>query len=108
MQLVNDAAPVDISREECQDVTALKFTHDFDRNLIGFCATYNGCKAGHTTINQLDAPRAELYIIDRTVQVTMPVGLAIGGSTSQGEIFGHFLRLKTIYETDGFNDLCRQ
>ena len=69
MQLVDDAAPVDVAGEETEDVTALEFAHDFDGDFVGRGRADDGGKAGHTAIDKLNAPGTQLNIVDGTVEI---------------------------------------
>ncbi len=76
-QLVDDAAPIHIPREESEDVALLQFAHDLDRHLVRLGRTHNRRKPRHTPIHQLDTPGAQLDIIDRAIQmpaITVPIG----------------------------------
>ena len=54
----------------------LQLAHDLDRDLVALGRADDGRKAGHTAIDQLDAPGAQLDVVDGAVQVTVavPVG----------------------------------
>ena len=64
LELVDDAAAVDIAAEEDQDVAPLQLAHDLDRHLVAFGAADDRGETGHTPVDQLDAPGAQLDVVE--------------------------------------------
>jgi hypothetical protein len=69
MQLVDDAAPVDVAGEEDQDVALLQLAHDLDRHLVGLGAPTMAAKPGMRPSTKLDAPGAQLDVVDGAVGI---------------------------------------
>ena len=80
LQLVDDAAAVDVAAEEGEDVALLQLAHDLDGHGVGLGAADDGGEAGHAAVDQLDAPRAQLDVVDGAVEVAVvAVAVAISG-----------------------------
>ena len=69
--------PLTLPRQEDQDVALLQLAHDLDRHLVALGAADDGGEAGHAAVDQLDAPGAQLDVVDRPVQVAVA---AVAGS----------------------------
>ena len=82
-QLVNDGAPVDVAGEKDEDIALLEFPDDGNRGLIRAGRTDDGGKARHTAVHQLDAPRAQLNVVNRAVEVTVTREIRILGAADQ-------------------------
>ena len=80
LKLVDDAAAVDVAAEEDQDVALLQLAHDLDGDLVRLGAADDGGEAGHAAVDELDAPRAQLDVVDRAVEVAVAVGGAPTGA----------------------------
>ncbi len=78
LKLVDDAAAVDVAAQEGQDVAPLQLAHDLDRHRVRLGAADDGGEAGHAAVDQLDAPRAQLDVVDRAVQVAAAVAAVRG------------------------------
>lgn len=114
LELVDDAAAVDVAGQESQDVAALQLADDLDGHCIRFGRADDGGEARHAAVHQLDAPRAQLDVVDRSVQ--MPVQGAITGAVvragesraaGQGEPRQDF-RLLPVDEAHGLDALGSQ
>ena len=68
-QLVDDAAAVDVAGEEDQDAAALQLAHDLDGHLVALGAADDGAEPGHAAVDQLDAPGAQLDVVDGAVEL---------------------------------------
>ena len=66
---MDDAAAVDVAREEDEDAAALQLAHDLDGDLVALGAADDGAEARHAAVDQLDAPGAQLDVVDRAVQL---------------------------------------
>src|SRR5574341_1034666 len=113
-QLMDDAPPVDVTRQEAQNVALLQFAHDLDRHLVGFGAADDGREARHTAIHQLNAPRPELDVVNRPVQVAVERPFRAFAVVRAGERCaacqleaGHRLRLHPVQVADHLDHLCR-
>ena len=49
----------------------LQLAHDLDRDFVRLGAADDGGEAGHAAVHQLDAPRAQLDVVDRAVEMTV-------------------------------------
>ena len=111
---MDDAAPVHVAAQEREDVAALKLAHDLHRDLVGFGRADDGREAGHTPVHQLDAPRPELDIIDRAVQVAVqsvvrPAVIRAGEGRAARQLeTGQRLWLEAVHITDRFDRLGSQ
>ena len=80
LQLVDNAAAVDIAAEEGENVAALQFAYDLDGHGVGLGTAHDGGKARHAAVDQLDAPRAQLDVVDGAVEMAVvAVGAAMSG-----------------------------
>ena len=68
-ELMDDAAAVDVAREEDEDAAALQLAHDLHGDLVALGAADDGAEARHAAVDQLDAPGAQLDVVDRAVQL---------------------------------------
>ena len=82
LQLVDDAPPVDVAAEEDQDAAALKLADDLDRDLVALGAPDDGAEPGHAPVHELDAPGAQLDVVDRAVQLHL---VAVHAEVAAGE-----------------------
>ena len=64
-ELVDDAAAVDVAGEEDQDAATLELAHDLHGDLVALGAADDGAEARHAPVDQLDAPGAQLDVVDR-------------------------------------------
>ena len=107
-ELVDDAAAVDVAGQEAQDVAPLQLPHDLHGHFVGLGAADDGGKAGHAAIDELDAPRAQLDVVDGAVQVAVAVflnlGAGEGGAARQREA-GQPLGLLAAGEAHGLEAL---
>ncbi len=82
LQLVDDAAPVDVAAEEDQDAAALQLAHDLDRDLVALGAADDGAEPGHAAVHELDAPGPQLDVVDRAVELHL---VAVHAEVGAGE-----------------------
>ena len=69
LKLVDDAAPVDVAAEEDEDAAALQLADDLDGHLVALGAADDGAEPGHAAVDQLDAPGAQLDVVDGAVEL---------------------------------------
>ncbi|MEJ2561680.1 MAG: hypothetical protein P8Z42_03225 [Anaerolineales bacterium] len=112
-QLVDDRTSVDVAYEKGENVSLLEFANDGDGGCVGVRRASDGCEAGHAPVHQLDAPGAQLDIVDRPVEMSVSVGpgtvvssvWAREGRRSGQRESGIGLRLLAMNEADTFDDL---
>ena len=112
-QLMDDAAPVDVAGEEDQDAAALQLAHDLDGHLVALGAADDGGKAGHAPIDQLDAPGAQLDVVDGPVEQRL---VAVDEGVAAAEVLPcllealqpDLLRLEAPREADALDDFLGQ
>ena len=64
--------PLTLPRQKDEDVALLQLAHDLHRHLVALGRADDGRKARHAAIDQLDAPRTQLDVVDRAVEVVRP------------------------------------
>ena len=104
-QLMDDAAAVHVAREEHEDVALLQLAHDRHRRLVAAGGADDGGEAGHAAVHQLDAPGAQLDVVDGPVRVAsgaaaVAVGMVARAREAQA---GDALRLLAADEAYGFD-----
>ena len=82
LQLVDDAAPVDVAAEEDEDAAALQLADDLDGDLVALGAADDGAEPGHAPVHQLDAPGAQLDVVDGPVELHL---VAVHEEVAAGE-----------------------
>src|SRR5664280_1977272 len=82
LQLVDDAAPVDVAAEEDEDAAALQLAHDLDRDLVALGAADDGAEPGHAAVHELDAPGPQLDVVDGAVELHL---VAVHEQVAAGE-----------------------
>ncbi len=110
-QLMDDAPSVDVAGEEDENVTLLQLPHDLDSRLVGLGSADDGREAGHPPVHQLDAPGAQLDVINGAVNIAARLlSLHVGaGEAGAGELQArHRLWLLAVGETDTLDGLLRK
>ena len=112
-ELMDHGAAVDVAAEEDQDVALLQLAHDLDRDLVALGAADDGREAGHAAVHELDAPGAELDVVNRAVEAARAVAVAAahiraGEAAAAGLVTGDRARLLAVDEADGLDDLGGQ
>ena len=74
--------PLTLPREEDQDVAALQLADDLDGDLVALGAADDGREPGHAPVDQLDAPGAQLDVVDRAVELHL---VAVHHEVAAGE-----------------------
>ena len=107
--------PLTLPREEDQDVAPLQLAHDLDGDFVALGAADDGGKAGHAAVDQLDAPGAQLHVVDGTVQIAVALpslpcraGIRAGEAAAGHVEAGYPLRLFTLDKAHRFDDLGGQ
>ena len=101
--------PLTLPRQEDEDAAALQLAHDLDGHLVVLGAANDGAEARHAAVDELDAPGAQLHVVDWPVQLHL---VAVQHEVAGAEALlvlapaeRHDLRLGAAREAHAFDDL---